>query len=257
MGKGADEVTDARSETKQLPGEPESDDGRITAIEADIEDTRSEMGQTLDEIGERLDPARLADEAKDKVREATVGRVEDAVDSAGHAARGMSDMVIDTIRRNPIPAAMAGIGLAMLWQNRSGNGQQGRAGSGGPNLMQEARRTTTQLGDKLGNTAGEAAQSVQQVAGDVADGAQQRAGALSTQGLRLVNEAPLVAGLAAIGAGATVGALLPGTPVEREFLAEPSSSVTQAAAEVANDVADRAQQVAERASGTIRREAGS
>ena len=83
-----------------------------TEILGEIDETRREMGSTLNELGDRLTPGHLVDQAKENVREATVGRLEDT-------ARGMSDMVFETIKRNPIPTAMAGIGLAMLWRNRS------------------------------------------------------------------------------------------------------------------------------------------
>ena len=88
-------------------------------IRADIEETREEMGGTLNELGDRLEPGHLMNQAKDNVRDATIGRVEET-------ARGMSDMVMDTIKRNPIPAALAGAGLALLWINRS-NGTHARA----------------------------------------------------------------------------------------------------------------------------------
>ena len=92
--------------------EPDAEEIEIAEIRADIEDTRAEMGGTLTELGDRLDPGNLMNEAKENVREATIGRVEET-------AKGMSDMVMETIKRNPIPAAMAGAGLALLWMNRS------------------------------------------------------------------------------------------------------------------------------------------
>ena len=57
---------------------------------------------------DRLEPAHLVEQAKENVREATIGRVEET-------AKGVSDMVMETIKRNPIPAALAGAGLALLW----------------------------------------------------------------------------------------------------------------------------------------------
>ena len=95
-----------------------TDEERAEAIEirADIEETREEMGGTLQELGDRLEPGHLVQQAKDNVRDATIGRVEET-------AKGVSDVVLETIKNNPIPAAMAGAGLALLWMNRS-DGQQ-------------------------------------------------------------------------------------------------------------------------------------
>jgi len=45
-------------------------------IKADIEDTRAELGQTLNEIQERLSPEHLMGQVKETVREATIGKVE-------------------------------------------------------------------------------------------------------------------------------------------------------------------------------------
>jgi hypothetical protein len=44
-------------------------------IRSQIEHTREEMGQTIDAIQARLSPSRLMTDAKQTVKEATVGRV--------------------------------------------------------------------------------------------------------------------------------------------------------------------------------------
>ena len=120
-------MTIERNDNERLPAEGAADlsvDGanagsltdeeRAEAIEirADIEETREEMGGTLQELGDRLEPGYLVQQAKDNVRDATIGRVEET-------AKGVSDVVLETIKNNPIPAAMAGAGLALLWMNRS------------------------------------------------------------------------------------------------------------------------------------------
>ncbi|MCA1569920.1 MAG: DUF3618 domain-containing protein [Chloroflexi bacterium] len=107
-----DAVDEAQLEAD--PGDTMSDQEQVEVAEirADIEETRLEMGDTLNELGGRLEPSHLVEQAKENVREATIGRVEET-------AKGISDMVMDTIKRNPIPAAMAGAGLALLWKNRS------------------------------------------------------------------------------------------------------------------------------------------
>ena len=120
-------MTTERNDDERLPAESaadlsvdDADAGSMTdeeqadaaEIRAEIEQTREEMGGTLNELGDRLEPGHLMDQAKENVRDATIGRVEET-------ARGMSDMVMDTIKRNPVPAAMAGAGLALLWMNRS------------------------------------------------------------------------------------------------------------------------------------------
>ena len=111
----------------------------VAEIRADIEETRIEMGGTLQELGDRLDPGNLVNQAKENVRDATIGRVEET-------AKGMSDMVMETIKRNPIPAAMAGAGLALLWKNRSG----GSTGSSNGGSRYSAMYGTTSSYDQYG-----------------------------------------------------------------------------------------------------------
>ncbi|HEX6655569.1 MAG TPA: DUF3618 domain-containing protein [Candidatus Limnocylindria bacterium] len=206
----------------------------VIEIEADLETTRTEMSGTLEEIGERLDPAHLADQAKDKVKEATVGRVEEAIETAGETAKGVSEMVIETIRRNPIPAAMAGVGLMMLWQNR----QDGQVpyGNRSERLVQDAKRGAAQLGENVGDAADSAVRTAQDMAANVATTAQQNAGQIGASLRRVAYDSPLVVGIAALGAGAAVGALVPDTSLERDLVGEPSSNLVRAAGEAVSDI---------------------
>src|SRR5687767_343598 len=58
----------------------DSDDRETERIKADIEDPRAELGQTLNEIQERLSPEHLMGQVKETVREATIGKVERVMD---------------------------------------------------------------------------------------------------------------------------------------------------------------------------------
>ena len=48
-------------------------------LRAQIEETRTEMSETIDAIQDRLRPGRLMTDAKASVKEATVGRVRDCL----------------------------------------------------------------------------------------------------------------------------------------------------------------------------------
>lgn len=89
-----------------------ADDPR--AIEARIERTRMEMAETVDEIQERLSPDRLKLEAQQMVREATIGKMEEMADMARYKVRTWRSDVVDTIKSNPVPAALAGLGIGWL-----------------------------------------------------------------------------------------------------------------------------------------------
>jgi len=93
------------------------------AIEADIEATRADMSQTINEIQERLNPDNLKAQAKEVMHDATVGRAQEAVSNVSDRAQQFvgNNSVVETIRQNPIPAALAGVGIGWLWMHRSKN----------------------------------------------------------------------------------------------------------------------------------------
>ena len=93
------------------------------ALRADISATRSRMSETLDELGERLNPHVIREEITERVKEgirgATIGRVQKM---ARHTADRMHDTrlsMMDAVRDNPLPAAMIGVGLAWLFMNEA------------------------------------------------------------------------------------------------------------------------------------------
>src|SRR5687767_8198844 len=106
-------------------------DQRSDQLKADIEDTRAEMGQTLNEIQERLSPEHLMDQVKETVREATIGKVErvmekvnekisnvtepamDMMGRAGEKLKETGSAVGNVVYRNPVPFALMGLGLGM------------------------------------------------------------------------------------------------------------------------------------------------
>lgn len=88
-------------------------------IRADIARTRAGMTETVSSIQERLDPNRLKAEARGAVEDATIGRVRRMARTVGDEAQRARTGVMDTIRSNPIPAAMVAVGLGWLVMERS------------------------------------------------------------------------------------------------------------------------------------------
>ena len=62
--------------------------------------------------------------AKRSVRAATLGKVEDIATTIGDSMNDTRDTLVDTLRQNPVPAALAGIGIAWLFMNRSSNARR-------------------------------------------------------------------------------------------------------------------------------------
>jgi ElaB/YqjD/DUF883 family membrane-anchored ribosome-binding protein len=109
------------------------------AIREDIEQTRANMARTVDEIQERLSPQNIMEQVKETasekageaienvkqtVHDATVGKVENMVNNVSDTARETGSGIMDLIKENPVPAALAGLGLGWLFmkrQNSSGN----------------------------------------------------------------------------------------------------------------------------------------
>jgi gas vesicle protein len=131
MGERADEVnrhydTDATN----AAGANEIEAPEDTAeIRAGIEETRAEMSETIEAIQERLNPQHLKEQVKDQVREqfqeakatvreATIGKAEDMVRNVGDTFDEARYGLMETIRQNPVPAALVGIGLGWLFMNR-------------------------------------------------------------------------------------------------------------------------------------------
>lgn len=252
-----DALDDEQQTEEQLAETDQLSDGEaadVAELEAEIEETRLEMGGTLNELGDRLDPGNLVNQAKENVRDATIGRVEDT-------AKGVSTMVIETIKRNPIPSALAGAGLALLWANRSKGEeysypyrqQPSRPGTG-PDLGATARGAASTVGDAAstvgGNVAGAVgsmAEGAQQVTGEAFDRGRQTVEGVGSQLDRFMQANPLAMGAIAAGAGAVMGSLLPETPQEQEILGDASRQVGSMVKETVDKASSKAEETLDRA----------
>jgi len=206
-----DESDAEHNEVSELPsGDIDSDDtGELVRKRDEIDLTRSELSETVDAIQEKLNPQRIVDEAKDSVREATIGRAEHMVSEVSDRVRETQMSFMDTIKANPLPAAMAAIGLGMLWRKRSHSRSYGwgtdyerpgsrpsyRSSGWGTDYEQSQHRgpvrqaksvvggAASKVGDvagdtagKVGDVAGQAASKVGEVASDIKDTAGEFAG---------------------------------------------------------------------------------
>ncbi len=135
---GVNELSETFTPDYSLSENPADDspDAEADAIRDDIEQTRAEMARTVDEIQARLTPQNIVEQVKETaketaseaidnvkqtVRDATVGRVENMVNSVSDSARETSSGLMGMIKENPIPAALAGLGLGWLYMKRQNN----------------------------------------------------------------------------------------------------------------------------------------
>ena len=83
----------------ELKGQTRSDDEEVAAAEAEVEQARAELTETVEALKEKLEPQNLEEQAKARAME--VGR-----------ARGQQ--ILEAVRRNPKPVAVAGVVLFLL-----------------------------------------------------------------------------------------------------------------------------------------------
>lgn len=105
--KGPPETTPAASEeTKERARQGDE----VAASRAEVEQTRAEMGETIDSIQEKLEPRKLKEQAT------TV-------------ARGTASEILEAIRNNPTPVALGALALVGLLVLAGGLPGQRRRGS--------------------------------------------------------------------------------------------------------------------------------
>ncbi len=149
-----------------------------SALKAELNDVTSSLKA---EVKAELEQAKAIlkqelSDTKAAVREATIGKVEHMVHSAKETVTDTGSSFVDTIKANPIPAALAGVGLAWLFMNMRATSQQKSAGTFrgrgdhrpigvyGHDESGPVGRAMHQLGEKAGHVA----QAVQRTAGNVA-----------------------------------------------------------------------------------------
>jgi hypothetical protein len=108
MAQGPDEVRERSLQDEEEGGPPETTPAaneetkerarqgdEVAASRAKVEQTRAEMGETIDAIQEKLEPRNLKEQAT------TV-------------ARGTASELLEAIRKNPTPVAIGGLAAAGL-----------------------------------------------------------------------------------------------------------------------------------------------
>ncbi len=276
MGEKPDEVRqrgpldETGRDPAALAKETEVDEIEVTRVE--IEQTRADMSETVDAIQEKLSPDNLKEQAKERVREATVGR-----------AKETSSGIMETITENPIPAALTGIGLG--WLLMSGRNQRSERSRYQPGpyaydyppryeddypLRYEERETSgssagkalERVQDRVGETtsraqdrAGELADQTQDRASRLGDRAQYRTRRVSSELQRMLRENPLTMGALAVGAGTAMGLAIPQTRKEHEVMGEARDDLVDKAQDKAQEAQQKIQSVAEEAQNSAKREA--
>ena len=237
--------------TRRVGGADETD-LRAEELRAEIAQTRSDMSETIEAIQERLTPSHLVAQAGETVRNATTEKVKQMANTAGYAAdQVMESSFARTVKSNPIPAAMIGIGAAWLLM-------KGRSESSTPRRRDYRYRTQNSyspygMEGAVGTTgAGEYDSRTTGAAGAPEfGGAMERYGRDFNGGYsqpvsveRIVRDNPLVVGAAAALVGVAIGLSVPASDTENRLMGEARDTVVDRARGLATEAAEKVQDAA-------------
>jgi hypothetical protein len=225
----------------------------------EIEETRSEMSETIDAIQDKLKPGNIVANATDRVKSAATERVRDMAETATETAqqamtytRESASSMIGGARRNPMPLALIGVGTAWLLAERSrsrpSHSDRGRSYAAGA------------YGRAYGEIGGPGPLSQSYTGrerdyrdyGDDSRFSTERVGAMARRGRnqlqRMIQDNPLLVGAGALMLGMAFGLAVPETETENELMGETRDRTVGRAVDAARDAAS---QVGEAASGIV------
>ena len=246
---------------------------RVGEIEADIAVTRVEMSETIEAIQERLTPSNIVANATESMRHAATEKVRQMTDNS----------FMDTVRANPVPSAMIGLGAAwLLFKGRSSsnNGyrsaRDGRSargynagaygessdrrdyavGTSGLAAHEGASGTGPGYAESVGNMGRDLSARTREMAGDLGDTARETTRRAQLKFNDVLRDNPLMLGAAAALIGAAVGMSVPATETENQLMGEARDKVVERAQNMASDaasqVSEAADSVKEAAAGSMR-----
>lgn len=103
-----------RTEERAVAYDRSDENKSSDEIKAEIERKRNEMSQKINKIQERLDPNRLKEQAQETVRSAVSDSTDAVVQYFRDNMGDLSTNLLDSVKRNPVPAALIGVGIGWL-----------------------------------------------------------------------------------------------------------------------------------------------
>ena len=220
-------------------------------IERDIEETRLAIDTTVGELGQRLAPRQLVDEARTYVKETAV--------------RGMNSMWT-RMSDNAVPLGL--IGGGMLWMLASRRGrhdgaayayderyegahgregaweerrwQGGESGNGARERLAQAGDRAREMGSQLRERGHEWREHGAELGHRARESARERMDR-ARHGLETMrSDQPLLLALACVAAGALIGSLIPSTRREDAMIGEQRDRLVEAGAEKVEQVREAA-----------------
>jgi ElaB/YqjD/DUF883 family membrane-anchored ribosome-binding protein len=193
---------------------------RPDEILAEIERTRTDMDATLHAIEHRLTPGQLVDQGIDYLRNS--GATEFVANLGG------------SVKHNPLPVALVGIGLAWLMAAGKKPGEYtSHEADFGPSTTDKLRSRASDTLDRMRERASSVGQSARQQV-DRAKGGMDY----------MLREQPLAVGAIGLAIGAFVAAMAPRTRPEDALMGEARDRLLDQAAQAGKEKLGEAQRVA-------------
>ena len=231
----------------------------VSGIADKVGETASQAGdkagQVVSGAAETVsDVASSAAETASDVARSATQKASAAATTTGEVASDAGTVIVQTIKENPIPAALTGLGLFWLYRNRSGSSSARTSypayGTGqtsyGPYGAEtydwsQSRGTVQGIADTVGDAAGQA----KDTAGDVVDQAQDTAKWAGRRVQQMLRTNPLMAGALAATVGSAVALALPETRREDQLLGKARDSVMGQAQEIKQETMEKVERVVE------------
>jgi ElaB/YqjD/DUF883 family membrane-anchored ribosome-binding protein len=283
MGKGATVMSEYERQNRELAYEPKAlevgsdigngSDKSPEEIEREIQQTRNRLSRDIDELGNKLSPQNLKEEAKSAIKDAAQG----AVSNVSEQARRTGFRLVEVIRENPLPVIAVGAGVTWLLTQRSrsdvsGNRMARYAYTGPERRQGDSWQSGSGIRSRVGGTVSEVKDSVSEAAsgvadraGEIKDRAGERIGELSGEARRqtrriktnlehAAEENPLAIAIGAAVVGLALGMLLPGTQREDRVMGSARDQLVDRAEKTAGRVKDAAVEAGREIKDTVKAE---
>jgi ElaB/YqjD/DUF883 family membrane-anchored ribosome-binding protein len=242
-------------------------------IEREIEQTRSRLSRDIDELGNKLSPSNLKEEAKTAIKDAAQG----AVSNVGEQARRTSSRLVEVIRENPLPVIAVGAGVTWLLTQRSRSdvsgdrmakyaytgperrqGRHWQSGSGGTGRIGTSvsgvKESVSEAASDVAERAGELKERVGERIGEIGGQARWQTQRVKTNLEHAAEENPLALAIGATVVGLALGLLLPGTQREDEMMGSARDQLVDRAEETIERTKDAAVEAGQQVKETVKSE---
>lgn len=244
-------------------------------LKAQIEETRNQMGETIEALQEKLSYSNISEQvsahvnnaiesAKNSVYDATVGK---AAGLMKNINEGISQTrVVRTARNNPFPFILIGLGTGLLiYRTYTSDRNRGFDRTRAQGLKRSSGGETAMISDGDGESLGRLSSAVSSAYEGVswavdsaytgsrylANRAYSRTGEYGQLAQetydRNLEENPLAVGAAAFAIGAFVGFAIPSTRYEGELMGEAREGLLRKARDTGTQLLDRTKQLVDEA----------